>query len=72
MAEELLQLTERAAHYREMAMDALNRAIECEPGWQREQYFVLASGWHQLAIELEKSAGVDPDERAIRLLAVAG
>jgi hypothetical protein len=47
-------LSERAAYYRKMALDALLRADHSETERQREQYFNLARCWHQLAVQLEE------------------
>jgi hypothetical protein len=68
----LLPLAERAAYYRDMALDALHRANACKEGWQREQFFTLAQGWHTLACELEKIDGVVPGEPVAPLALVQG
>jgi hypothetical protein len=46
-------LEARAAHYRERAKEALARAAVTSNAMKRQEFFRLASSWHDLALRLE-------------------
>ena len=46
-------LEARAAHYRERAKEAMARAAVASNAMKRQEFFRLASSWHDLALRLE-------------------
>jgi hypothetical protein len=55
-AEPQLPKAERAERYRRLASEAFQRAEDSEDDELRSGYLSLASGWHSLASELERSS----------------
>ena len=53
---------ERARRYREFANKAMQKAQGAGDDEQRMEYLTMASGWHSLALEIERSAGIEPQE----------
>ena len=50
-----LPKAERAERYRRLASEAFQLAEECADDALRAGYISLASGWHSLAFEIERS-----------------
>ncbi|HUO93434.1 MAG TPA: hypothetical protein VMU22_10955 [Rhizomicrobium sp.] len=55
-AESELPRSERAERYRRLASEAFQLAEDCTDDSLRHGYLSLASGWHSLAFEIERSS----------------
>ena len=52
---------ERAECYRQFARSAVRKAQAVTDEEYRAEYLTMASGWHSLALEIERSLEFDPD-----------
>jgi hypothetical protein len=65
-----LPLEQRADHYRRLANETMNKAKEVQDPEKRAGFLTMASGWHAMAIEIERalaqtqSANEDPSAAA--------
>jgi hypothetical protein len=55
-ADEDLPKAERVERYRRLASEAFQLAEDCRDDVLRTGYLSLASGWHSLAFEVERSS----------------
>ena len=53
-----LPAAQRAERYRQFANDALRKAQESTDSERRAEYFSMASSWHAMATEMERTAGI--------------
>jgi len=51
---------DRAAHYRQMALDALRQAVRAASSRQRDLWLQLAQNWQAKAVELESQNDQPP------------
>lgn len=52
---DLLPPAERAERYRQFAAISMNKAQETTDPDRRAEYLAMASGWHSMAVEAERS-----------------
>jgi len=62
---ENLSMQQRAAHYRQLAEDALELSQNSTSDEQRTFFLTLANGWHSLAAEIERQCEALPHLRAL-------
>ena len=60
-----LSMQERAAHYRQLAEDALELSQNAPSDEQRTFFLTLANGWHSLAAEIERQRDSLPHLQAL-------